>query len=408
MRLVLDTSVLRADFRLSGNEFRIFRSAIDRGQHQVYLPEVVLIEIRTLFLREVDSLRTDLQKLSRSLSRLADDEFGDAPASLEDPHAAADKYIALLEADLRFVQLPPPSIEHRILVTRAAERRKPFSEGGAGYRDALIWVSVIELAQQFDDVGLVSLNPRDFADKGGSLHRDLLDDIQSFGCHPVRYFRSLRDLHAEMPPRGVVPMEQATAVSPNGDMPESEVPQNDEVELDPSRGSASYPAIRALAKRILSDADNQLRRWLEGFPVKESSLGLPLGAVAQPLSMAQVEFEQLWLGVPRNLEGQSVLVEFELDLSAAFNVLLPATMLEPDLAGTGQEHDLVEREVERTLFLDCEGTFADDEATYRVAAVHVSEGYRTGSECAWRDVDGWKFPARPFFHGRPGSSMYDD
>jgi hypothetical protein len=74
-----------------------------------------------------------------------------------------------------------PKAEHHQLVERELAHKKPFSARG-GYRDALIWLSVLEIAESADDkVILVTGNTADFGDGSGNLHEDLLQDLRDRG-----------------------------------------------------------------------------------------------------------------------------------------------------------------------------------------------------------------------------------
>lgn len=88
-----------------------------------------------------------------------------------------------------------PAIPHNELVQRALKRRKPFAEH-KGYRDALIWESVLELAKQDeDDLVFISTNYKDFGVNKSSeqLHPHLLEDLQNKGFPKgkVSYYQSL-------------------------------------------------------------------------------------------------------------------------------------------------------------------------------------------------------------------------
>ena len=60
---------------------------------------------------------------------------------------------------------------------RRLHGKKPFNEKGSGYRDALIWESVLELAARVEgNVVLVSPDT-DFRDGQSNLHGDLIEDL---------------------------------------------------------------------------------------------------------------------------------------------------------------------------------------------------------------------------------------
>jgi hypothetical protein len=55
---------------------------------------------------------------------------------------------------------------------------RPFDQKGGGYRDSLVWASVLELASDGHDVALVSADLA-FADKDGQLHPELAGEVEA-------------------------------------------------------------------------------------------------------------------------------------------------------------------------------------------------------------------------------------
>jgi hypothetical protein len=67
-----------------------------------------------------------------------------------------------------------PRVSHEEVVKRDLLRRKPFGESGKGYRDTLIWETVLaELRREQSQMALVSHNIKDFAGPDRMLHADL-------------------------------------------------------------------------------------------------------------------------------------------------------------------------------------------------------------------------------------------
>ncbi|GEM_PF-5101507 len=64
-----------------------------------------------------------------------------------------------------------PEVSHEDLLRREFRHGKPFKPDGSGYRDALIWHSILEYAQEEEpgQIFFVTNNTTDFANKDGSL-----------------------------------------------------------------------------------------------------------------------------------------------------------------------------------------------------------------------------------------------
>lgn len=175
--VVLDSTVLSGrDPRLESAAAHTLRDLSAAGSIRVAIPEVVLIEATENHRRAVRQLQDKYRSVSRELKRLG------APQSSEDtrPHHRLRTYLEHLLADVSGEVLPIPNTDHESLVRKAAERRRPFDEHGDGYRDALVWETVLELLDRVGDpVILVSgdrpafSEGRDRAELAAELAREL-------------------------------------------------------------------------------------------------------------------------------------------------------------------------------------------------------------------------------------------
>lgn len=145
-------------------------------------------------------LGNDVQKTlehQRRLSRLLGRELL-APEDSIDLEAETLSFREGLLSQLRNAEteiLGYPNTTHEELVQRATARRRPFNAKGSGYRDSLIWQSVLALASSVgEDIVLASAD-KDFADDGGMLHHDLKEDVISLGL-PAQKITLSDDLRA--------------------------------------------------------------------------------------------------------------------------------------------------------------------------------------------------------------------
>ena len=183
MHLVIDSSILVGEgFGKSAHLSALLSSSQATG-HTVYVPTVALEEAVARYRR---SLEDDLQKIStpvRRISGLLDRSVHDSIARI-DPEAETLTFRQRLVDQLRNADakiLDYPSTPHKDLASRAISRRRPFDRKGSGYRDSLIWQSVLELAPNVgEDIVLVS-SDKDFADDQNLLHGDLKEDLENLG-----------------------------------------------------------------------------------------------------------------------------------------------------------------------------------------------------------------------------------
>jgi predicted nucleic acid-binding protein len=177
---VFDTTVLRQDFYLESSKYREFLSTARKYSWTISIPAVVIQEAVNLFRRTLEESITRIERevvSIRKVARRLDREL--APSLVEQLRAETKRY----ETELRdrldrlgITVIPYPDVTHSSLVDRILDGRKPFGKSDRGYRDYLIWRSVLAVAQQCEShVVLISANSSDFAD-GEILDKDLVEE----------------------------------------------------------------------------------------------------------------------------------------------------------------------------------------------------------------------------------------
>lgn len=187
MILCIDSSVLvEGDWRLQGSTAEALLAASARGTLTIVVPEIVIREVANKH-RELEPLT--LEKYRRIASKVRALQGADALKAA--PLAVSTNYESTLRARLeasRVSVVPFPEISHEDVVARALVRKRPFDRAGrTGYRDALIWENVLQLAERAPVV-FAAANPRDFASDsdGDRLHEDLVDDLRAAGLSDDR------------------------------------------------------------------------------------------------------------------------------------------------------------------------------------------------------------------------------
>jgi hypothetical protein len=120
----------------------------------------------------------------------------------------ADRLVErLLGGGAGMALLPYPEVPHQVVAARALARRRPFDRlGHDGYRDTLVWESVLAHARSLprgSRVAFVSRNSKDFAadgDEGSdALHPHLVQDVAAAaGEAEVELVRDLARLAARL------------------------------------------------------------------------------------------------------------------------------------------------------------------------------------------------------------------
>lgn len=194
LHVVLDANAIGVDPPLGKLEHRVLLDAHRSGTIVLVVPQLALREAVNGWKREIKAQSAKLIALQRKIAQLHPAYSLSVPKL--DRDSAAERllanHIAMLEtADVR---LPPtPNVSHEQLIARALDRRQPFDDKGSGYRDALLWQIVRNLAAEGHDVVLISNDSAAFADErkaGGPLAESLIAELHGGNG---RLFAHVRD-----------------------------------------------------------------------------------------------------------------------------------------------------------------------------------------------------------------------
>lgn len=184
MRIVFDSSVMYDDLRFVLPYSRLLLQASRAEEIRVVVPEVVVLEAEKRFREKVEKHVRAAEKSRRELLDLG----VESDIDVADVDAATTAYAAELRRALAGanVRVPgPPAVSHMDVAKRAIARTQPFSGGGSGYQDTLIWLQVVEEARE-DDVVFLTRDMDDFGDGNGQLAPDLVADLEAAGIPAER------------------------------------------------------------------------------------------------------------------------------------------------------------------------------------------------------------------------------
>ena len=184
---ILDTTELRGQRRLESGHLRLLVHARKLLKDSVSIPEVSLLEHVRHIREGIEKDAADLTRAAQNLSRVRGKEMTVPTLNVEEETAAWATWAREQLARLGINVLPLPSPSHEALLRRDLERRKPFDNDGKGYRDALIWESVVTAAKEAptSTVVFITQNVSDFV-QCGELHPHLLEDCSKEGIEPGR------------------------------------------------------------------------------------------------------------------------------------------------------------------------------------------------------------------------------
>jgi len=183
MHYVLDANVIVGGAFGASVHLRTLLSASRDIGYTVYVPRIVLEEVFAKYSRALASKVEEANKVLAALSRLLDRDYKHLADGLDvggETKGFQERLLGQL-VEARSVILEYPDTPHADLVKRATLRKRPFDNKGHGYRDALIWQTVIELATQVEGTVILVSQDNHFADGQGNLHSDLIEDLIGLG-----------------------------------------------------------------------------------------------------------------------------------------------------------------------------------------------------------------------------------
>jgi hypothetical protein len=185
MYVVFDSAVLIADYRLRSIHMKALLEQSRNETHTIAIPNLVFDEVVNKWREHAEIMVRSWEKVVDNADRLLLDKLYEAPPDLD---LLTNEYSTWLKDQLdahgiRWLDIP--RVTHLELARKAVAKTKPFAPSGAGYRDALIWESVKELASEsVGEVIFVSFDKKDFWDGKGNLHADLVASLEESDLKP--------------------------------------------------------------------------------------------------------------------------------------------------------------------------------------------------------------------------------
>lgn len=266
--VVVDTTTLVDTWTCDTALWKALFLKADTGKVQIGVPLVVLREFerryRARAVRDLEDYRRAEGRVRKLLpGRLTatanrDDEENLIASAFQDVRARLLEHAEVL---------PLPAVSHAALLEADLGQKKPFKENGVGYRDALIWHSLLEAGARYakDGVWLVSDNVTDFGRGKGEepqLAPELLRQAEDANLH-VRWARTLKQLIEDLADHRP---EHLGAVEGVGFVDVIPPPSKED-----ALAEASINAATAHLLELDFEPDEQMRY---GFPPLRTELGI--------------------------------------------------------------------------------------------------------------------------------------
>lgn len=199
MKIYIDTNNLYNDWLLTSNQFKLLENYLSKTNDELCISEVVLEELYRHFVRKYKKAELRHQEITELIS-IIDDKI----PSLREVSEAEIKYRKLFlkrleDIGVRIIEVPNVSLSS--LLERDLMEKRPFQVSGKGFRDALIWESLLSDCHSHDEKAVFITDDSDFAPFKESpkmlLHEDLVSDLISNGFSEDRiiYMKSLNEFN---------------------------------------------------------------------------------------------------------------------------------------------------------------------------------------------------------------------
>ena len=167
MNVILDTNIFAQDFLMNSASFGLLLDYLKKTGSKILMPLIVYQELGEVYRRELNTGSAQFERTSESLERVLIDAT--IPRIEIDVSSEVAKYLAFVRKKLNLHDKDIiPFKENYLgeLVTRAITRVKPFSDRGEEFRDALLWLTVLDIAREANEETL-ALIPYFCANRAG-------------------------------------------------------------------------------------------------------------------------------------------------------------------------------------------------------------------------------------------------
>jgi hypothetical protein len=187
MHVFLDSNVLHNNWFLEAAPIRYLAHYLNNEGHALLVSRLVIEEVQNLHRRALDEAYRQLSKGATDLRQLTNGEPLDFPNRNSLPRY---DLLDLIKGQVdHVVVVEYENIPQSIVTARAMAPRRPFREKDRGYRDTLIWLSLLDhLIKKGVDrqVAFVTENVHDFMGSDNkAFHEELLHDLADSGLENV-------------------------------------------------------------------------------------------------------------------------------------------------------------------------------------------------------------------------------
>jgi len=201
MNIIIDTNIIRRDLKFKNRNYELMHDYLSKTNSRFVMPKIVLEEIAGVYKRFLIERRNDLEKSSQRLNSVLIKNHVDINMNIIIDEEVKE-YIEYLKSNLKIkddeiIKYKPEYLNY--VVKRSIDRIKPFCKNGQEFRDAILWLSILDYVKLTEEKAIVFIsdNPKDFSASGkNELHPELFKEAESSDVK-IYYFKTLDDFIKE-------------------------------------------------------------------------------------------------------------------------------------------------------------------------------------------------------------------
>ena len=146
MRIVFDTNILVNRWHLAGPHFELLARFITQTRSSLIMPKIVLEELQSKYKNALSKTLNEHRRTARDLENMLSHMEMEIPSADIDIQKVYLDYCESLKSRLKCFNariIDYRDIPHEAIVQRALNQRRPYRGQDRGYRDSLIWETIL-------------------------------------------------------------------------------------------------------------------------------------------------------------------------------------------------------------------------------------------------------------------------
>ncbi len=167
MKVYLDTSILYTDPYIEKPQNHLLFQYLRFKKYKLFIPEVVLDELSIKITNEARNVINKIKNLEKLLNRFLPRESLNYQEKFiwNDTYKECNLQILKKLKEFKVEIVSYPKVSHKDIVFNEMNQVPPFRKDREGYRDYLIWKTILANIEDGEDFAILSKNHKDFGEE---------------------------------------------------------------------------------------------------------------------------------------------------------------------------------------------------------------------------------------------------